>query len=153
MRFLLERAPWLISSTTRDGDLPLHLACIAGNSLSVIQFLYNPRPHAIYARNSTGRTPLAEAQASNRYNDDEREAVMTFFQYQYDVLDEARNVLTPDRRGQLTVHRAIQNQEISLGTITLLLSTNAESLSHADSIRLMEISLSTLLAPEESVTL
>jgi ankyrin repeat protein len=125
--FLLKNAPGLISSTTRNGDLPLHIACSSGRDISVIEFLYNAYPEAIYARDSNGNTPLAAARA------DEREALVSFLQDQSDVLAEAKNVRTPDTRGQFPIHRAIFNEELPRGTMQLMLSENTDSLGHADS--------------------
>lgn len=80
----------MISSTTLYGDLPLHLACEEGHSLSDVQFLYNAYPEAICTKNHRGLTPLAVALAPNNYHlyygDDEQDAVTSFFQEQLEFL-------------------------------------------------------------------
>jgi ankyrin repeat protein len=130
-KFLLERAPWLISSTTSDGDFPLHFACQKGFSLSGIQFLYTVYPQAIYAINDDGKTPLAEAQESEKYHADmdERNAVLSFLQGQLLFLVQVGLNWQPEP----PIHRAILNQEVHQGTIKLMLSQNTQSLGHADS--------------------
>jgi ankyrin repeat protein len=104
--FLLSKAPGLISSANRDGDLPLHLACMVGQPLSVVRFVYNAHPEALYLRNNAGNTPLDEARASDDYDDeDEREEVVSFFQYQFEFLTEAGQDWLPDGNGQLPINR------------------------------------------------
>jgi uncharacterized protein YutD len=89
----------LISASTEDDDLPMHIACRFGCSLFVLQSLYNAYPEATYKRNNHGLTPLAEAQASVEYPDGdedyERIAVISFFQDQTAIVNEARDVTTP----------------------------------------------------------
>lgn len=134
VRFLLERAPWLTSSaTTHNGNLPLHDACSAGHNLPVIQVLCNSHPEAIYTRNNDGNTTLAEAQ----------DAVITFFQDQLAIINEAENVRTPDIRGRLPLHRALFNVRVRVrvalfnvnlpvGTVKLMIGANLDSALIAD---------------------
>jgi ankyrin repeat protein len=122
---LLKNAEWLISAPTRDGNrnLPLHVAFKEGNSLCVLQFLYNIWPEVIYMANSRGLTPLAEAMLSDGYeNDEQQDAVISFFQDQLAIVDEARNDTTPDERGQLPIHRAMLNVDLPLGTVKLMIN-------------------------------
>jgi ankyrin repeat protein len=127
VRFLLSKAPWLISSSTKKGDLPLHIAFFDGHSLPVLLSLYNAHPEAIYRRNNNGLTPLARAGAIG-YDDDEEEAVITFFRA---LINEARTT-TPDALGRLPLHRALLNANLPVGTIELIIDANPVSTLIAD---------------------
>jgi ankyrin repeat protein len=148
--FLLEHSPGLISSTATDGDLPMHLVCYVGRSWSIILFLHDVYPEAIYATNNDGDTPLTAVQRTHAYAHEDgeendydyqngplsaiRNAIISFFQYQLARVDEARNDATPDERGQLPIHRALMNVNLSVGTVKLMLDGNPHSSLIADGI-------------------
>jgi ankyrin repeat protein len=141
--FLLSKAPRLIASSTTEGDLPLHIACYGGFRLSVVKFLYNAHPEAIYKRDNDGLTPSAEAQETRIYDDDHdgRISVISFFQEQLAFLAEAGMNWLQDENGQLPIHRAILYDEAHQGTIKLMVSAHAASLRHTDSNRDLPIHL------------
>jgi ankyrin repeat protein len=136
VRFLLSKAPLLISASTNTGDLSLHIAFFEGFSLPVIQFLYNAYPDAIYAKNSDGHTPFArEVGFPIGIDDDDirdRDAMITFFEDQLAIINEAKLVRTPDIRGRLPIHRALLNVNIPAGTIKLMIDVNPGSALIAD---------------------
>jgi ankyrin repeat protein len=147
MGFLLKNAPGLISAAARNGNLPLHVACRGGHGLCVIQFLYNACPEAINMGNSRGDTPLNEAiytagsrgsldeaYFSDGFEDDEQDPVISFLRNQLAIVNEARNVTTPDERGQgqLPIHRAMLNVNLPVGTLKLMIDANPQSVLIAD---------------------
>jgi ankyrin len=132
--FLLSKAPELIFSTTRNGDLPLHLVCKGGHILSVTEFVYNTYPEAIYRRNNAGNTPLYEAQASYMYDFGEQDSVILFLECQLSRVNEAENYRTPDIRGRLHIHRAMFNVNLPVGTLKLMIRVNPDSALIADGL-------------------
>jgi ankyrin repeat protein len=131
MGILLQQSPGLISAATTNGNLPLHIACSHGEDMSTIKFLYNTYPEAIYLENNERFTPLGVAQEVD-IDDDDIEGVISFFRDQLAILEEARNVTTPDSGGQLPIHRAMLNEHVSVGTVKLVINFNAGSVLIAD---------------------
>jgi ankyrin repeat protein len=133
IEFLLERAPGLISSSTTEGDLPLHIACCDGFRFSVVKFLYNAHPEAIYRRNNAANTPLDEAFYSGMFNlAEEQDEVISFFVDQLALANAAETVRTPDTIGRLPIHRAMFNVNLPVGTVKLMIHANPDSALVAD---------------------
>ncbi|KAL3801433.1 hypothetical protein ACHAWO_003132 [Cyclotella atomus] len=129
IRFLLIDDQDAISAPNRDGDLPLHLACMY-KRLSIAKLVYNSCPEALRRQNNDGKTPLDVARAS--VNNDEFPEVAQFVEDQLELERQARENVEPDGNGQLPVHRVLQTSEASLGSIKLMAAANPASLTTTD---------------------
>ena len=89
------------------GILPLCNA-VTFSSLDIVKYIFDLYPEAIY------ETSLDNSRYC-RHRD-----VLPFLQSQIELEHQARVDTTPDHHGQLPIHRALQNEDISVGTIKLM---------------------------------
>ena len=125
--FLLRHDKGAVQST-RDswGELPLHWACHYRAELAVVRLLFDAHPDGIFCRNNDGYTPMDVARSKNRAD------IVHFFETQLGFYLQAQRNQEPDSNGQLPIHRALQNEDVSLGAIKLMVSAHPASLTVAD---------------------
>ena len=140
---LIENDKAALSKRDNDGNLPLHLAC-ERPSFHVVKLLFDAYPQAIYVENERKETPLAVAKGV-RFPDDTgmilpgeeeleemEEVLISFLESQLKLHRRAKKVTTPNEKGQLPIHQALQKDDTSLGAIKLMVAGNPASLTVAD---------------------
>ena len=99
------------------GHLPLYLACHEKVTLPCIQMIYDANPKAILATTGDGGR-IADSVSDNVQ-------LLSFVEKQLEYVnkaDDRRLLSTQDENGQLLLHRALLDSEVTLGTIKLLLT-------------------------------
>ena len=123
--FLLKHDRGAISICTESGNLPLHYAC-RNSSLAVAKRVFDLYPQAIYMRNVGRRTPLDDARRANQTEK------ASFFEFQLNFVRQASQPqLHPERR-RLPIHQTLRNENVSVGTLKLLIADNPDSLMLVD---------------------
>eukprot|EP00956_Cyclotella_meneghiniana_P011258 scaffold15837_cov49-Cyclotella_meneghiniana.AAC.4 len=126
-QFLLKHDQGEVSSPNVKGELPLHCVCVKSN-LEIVKLIFNQYPQAIHIRTNTALTPLDVA-ARNEM----RHELTRFFEHQLELEHQAHEDRTPDNRGRLPIHRAVQNRETEVGAIKLMVAANPASIGITDS--------------------
>ena len=135
VKFLLKHERALSTPSGYDRrPLPLHQAsgrrvtswAEAAACLAICKLLFDCDPEAIYRTNNRGKTPL---DIQRRYRNRE---MVAFFERQTDFHRQAIEDRTPDNNGQLPIHRALENSDVSLGAIKLMVSAYPYSTDVAD---------------------
>ena len=125
-QFLLKHDRGAISICTESGNLPLHYAC-RNSSLAIAKRVFDLYPQAIYMRNVGRRTPLDDARRANQMEK------ALFFEFQLNFLRQAIQPQSdPHGRWQLPIHKAVQNENVSMGTIKMLIADDPDSLMLVD---------------------
>eukprot|EP00956_Cyclotella_meneghiniana_P022045 scaffold41027_cov53-Cyclotella_meneghiniana.AAC.2 len=125
--FLLKHNKGAVSTPTHDGDLPLHIACET-KELAFVKLLFDAHPDGIFVRDSHIDTPLEIARFFNKAD------AVHFFETQLEFHRQAQEDQDPDVNGQLPIHRVLQmqNENVSLGTIKLMVGAHRASVTVAD---------------------
>lgn len=99
------------------GYLPLHLACFSKATLPCLQLIYDANPKAVLATLEGGRKVL------DIVSDEAHLQSFVEKQLMYvNKADDRRLLSTQDDNGQLLLHQALLDSEVTLGTIKLLLT-------------------------------
>eukprot|EP00956_Cyclotella_meneghiniana_P037540 scaffold140284_cov40-Cyclotella_meneghiniana.AAC.5 len=131
-KFLLQHDQGAISAATNEeegGDLPLHFACGSyssgsfGNSFEIITRVFDAYPQAIYVENANSRTPFDGV--SSHVSGDVDQLREAHFYYK-------SQAIVPDRIGQLPIHRAVQDEDVSVGILKLMMAANPNSVNAVD---------------------
>ena len=125
-RFLLKHDRGAVSTHNDPGDLPLHMVSRWHDNLNIVKLVFNAYPEAIYAQNKQGRTPLDLARSGRN------DVVAHFIESQIQLIRQARMNAEQENNGQLPIHFALQHEDVSLGTIKLLLADSPNSLEVAN---------------------
>jgi ankyrin repeat protein len=94
--------------------------------LKIVQILYDAYPEAIYPANN--HTVTADATGFRR-------EIQTFINAQVTYAQQATDrtqMTTPDENGQLPLHKALQSNDITLGSIKLLVKGNPSAVQSSD---------------------
>ena len=134
VQFLLHCDPNVASQKVHD-KLPLYWVCFwATNNentpklnayLKVLKILYDAYPQAIGCNN---HTVTVDATGFRR-------EIQTFINTQATYAQQARDhaqMTTPDENGQLPLHKVMQSNDITLGSIKLLVKGNPSALQSSD---------------------
>ena len=120
LSLLLKHDKGAVSTSDSNGNLPLHYACKWGEFvLAAVKLLFDAHPDGIFFRNNGDCTPMDMA----RYN--HHADVVHFFEIQLEIQHQAQEDQEPDSNGQLPIHRVLQTENISLGTIKLMVTKGA----------------------------
>ena len=157
-RFFLQHDNGAVSTPIkRVGYLPLHSAVLT-ESLEVVQMVYDSFPEAIFGRDKDGETPLDHARMYsgsadivssyfvNHYAD-----IVSFFETQLEVINQASEGDEPDQNGQHYIHRAVRNTHVSVGTIKLIIEANPGSMTAADNQGHTPLHIASQVGNEEAV--
>ena len=146
VRFLLTSDPG-VASQKFDGELPLHEACCVTNEtnlnagLKIIQLLYDVYPEAITCNEKAMKEILE--------GDDVVDEVKQFLTVQADYAKQASNqqiMTTPDENGQLPLHKVLQSNDITLGSIKLLVKGNPSAVQSPDNDGALPLHLASQLS-------
>jgi ankyrin repeat protein len=129
LQFLIKCNKDALSTQNQDGDLPLHIAVRRCRQLTDVKIVFNAFPEAISIRNNTGRTPV---EISSRRIFEIPENVTSFLVTQRELERQAREEQIPNDNGQLPLHRAVQNSDLTIGTFKLMIAANPNSVQVAD---------------------
>jgi len=124
-RFLLKHDKGAISIPGNYGNLPLHNACGAG-CFDSVQLMFDAYPEGIYVRNENYETPLSQ---ERRWR---RNKFLIFLERQVEFHHQSRVERVQDNQGQLPIHRALLNGDITVGAIKLMVSANPTSITVGD---------------------
>ena len=125
LTFLLEHDKGAVSTPDNDGRLPLHFACWE-RELDSVKLLFNAHPDGVFVQSKGGYTPVDIARLRNRAD------VLHFFETQLALQRQAAEDQDPDINGQLPLHRVLQSENVSLGTIKLMVGVHRASVTVAD---------------------
>ena len=125
LQSLLKRDQGAVSKRDGYGCFPLHHVSCYCDTVYGFQLVFNSYPQAVYIENSHGETPLDIVRIRS-------ENICGFLESQLAVVNEARQVTTPDDNGQLPLHRALHGNAASLGAIKLMVADNPASLRVVD---------------------
>eukprot|EP00956_Cyclotella_meneghiniana_P027104 scaffold60061_cov35-Cyclotella_meneghiniana.AAC.1 len=122
LQFLLEHDQGALSSIIRDIDgvtTALHIACQdPSESLEIVKLVFDAYPRAIYIEDDIGDSPIDVAPHET----------IEFLDHQLHLEYQARQDRTPDSNGELPIHRALYNTDMSTGGIKLMMAANPESI-------------------------
>jgi ankyrin repeat protein len=94
------------------------------------KLVHDPYPEAIHVLNGFGKTPLDIAELSNWARRNPNTEVADFIHSQLEC--QAPEIVQPDSKGQLPIHRVFRSSEVSLGAIKLIVASNPASLTVPD---------------------
>eukprot|EP00956_Cyclotella_meneghiniana_P015689 scaffold24280_cov55-Cyclotella_meneghiniana.AAC.6 len=97
----------------------LHLAC-ESQSLEIIKLVFDAYPEAIHIEDDNGHLPMNLVRGSPD--------LLSFFQSQIQLENQAREDRTIDGNGELPIHRALRNRDVSMGGIKLMMAANPNSI-------------------------
>lgn len=112
-----------MSTPLPNGDLPLNIACDFNRRISTLKLAYNAFPDAISMENEDRKSPGFIAEE----NDEDRE-ITKFLREELEMVVQALADKTPDKNGQLPIHRTLWYSDILVGTIQLMAKANPEGL-------------------------
>jgi len=132
--FLLKHDKGAVSSPIGEfGHLPLHMALMR-HDLAVTKLVFDSYPEAIFINIGNSRlSPLDIARQK------QNEGCITFIENQIEFVRQAREEQVTDDNGQLPIHRALQNNDTSAGTIKLMAQANIESVVAANNLGLIPL--------------
>eukprot|EP00956_Cyclotella_meneghiniana_P009584 scaffold13228_cov45-Cyclotella_meneghiniana.AAC.4 len=124
--FLLKQNKDAVSTPDHNGALPLHIAC-GIQELAFVKLLFDAHPDGIFVQSEGGDTPVDIAIV---YESD----TVHFLETQIAFHRQAQEDQERDNNGQLLIHRVLQmqNENISLGTIKLMVGAHHASVTVAD---------------------
>ena len=128
-QFLLKHDRGAVTKPDNDGWLPLHHAC-RFHDLDIVKAIFDAYPEAIHIRNFDGPNGGPPFLLATRNNCDDGIRPYLYTQLQFISLAEEEKV--PDGDGQLPIHAALQEKDISLGAVKLMLKANPGSICAAD---------------------
>ena len=93
-----------------------------------MKLLFDAHPDGIFVQGVDGRTPANFARLGNQAG------VVNFLEMQLDFRRQPQDDQEPDINGQLPIHRVLQlpSENVSLGTIKLMVGAHSASLTAAD---------------------
>eukprot|EP00956_Cyclotella_meneghiniana_P012556 scaffold17853_cov65-Cyclotella_meneghiniana.AAC.8 len=124
LTFLLKHDNGAVSTPNNYGELPLHCACW-GRGLAFVKLLFDAYPDGVFVHNE-GRTPLDYARLNNQAD------VVHFVETQLRFHRQSQEDQDSDINGQLPLHRVLQSENVSLGTIKLMVGVHRASVAVAD---------------------
>ncbi len=137
-RILLKLDPTLASFrlTAMVGHhaLPLHFhLSFSDSSMDVVRMLFDAYPGAVLVSNSSGddayastliREVLLNLDRANKWKEEKIQKILDFVEKQKEYCTLAHNddehLTTPDGHGQLLLHKALADKDVSLGTIKMI---------------------------------
>eukprot|EP00956_Cyclotella_meneghiniana_P033581 scaffold97323_cov40-Cyclotella_meneghiniana.AAC.4 len=125
--FILEHDRGAVSTPTRYGKLPLHIAS-KKKDLAFAKLLFDAHPDGVFVRDEDGKTPVYNARIYHKADADH------FFETQLKFHRQAQEDQERDNNGKLPIHRVLQmqNENVSLGTIKLMVEAHSVSVAVAD---------------------
>jgi ankyrin repeat protein len=126
LQFLIKCNKDALSTQNQGGDLPLHIA-VRQCRFTVVKIIFNGFPDAISIRNNNGYTPV---EISSPFRIPEN--IISFLVTQRELERQAREEQIPDDNGQLPLHRAVQNSDLTIGTFKLMIAANPNSVQVTD---------------------
>ena len=131
LQILLNHDQGAVRTPDEYGNLPLHkvIGMCDTSVVDAVRLVFDAYPQAVYVQNNLGKTPLDFAEEFGYSND-----YVYFDELSFQLLFvvQARQVRIPHRMGQLPLHSAVQNDNVSLGTVKLMVEANPDSIRHAD---------------------
>eukprot|EP00956_Cyclotella_meneghiniana_P033584 scaffold97323_cov40-Cyclotella_meneghiniana.AAC.7 len=124
---LLKHDIGAVSTPDYAGKLPLHYASDT-KALAFVKLLFDAHPDGIFVEDIEGKAPIDIAR--DHYHAD----VEYFFKSQFEFYLQTQEDRDPDFNGQLPIHRVLQmkSENVSLGTIKLIVEANPASIAVAD---------------------
>ena len=143
------------------GITPLHLACYTECKivLPCVQAIYDAHPASIFLQDDEeGLTPpdIAGLRIHTNYigGRESDESAASFFDKQLSYVRNANDnplLMTPDENGRLLLHLALQDDDVSFGTIKLLLENNPDAVSVQDNRGMLPIHIASEFKDLDSV--
>ena len=130
IRFLLKHDRGAVTRPDEHGYLPLHIALLVNSIIDVVRLVFDAYPDVIYTEIVMAREVITTWRFPRYVEGGEEFA--TFLESQLEFVRQSAEESTPDENGQLTIHRSLQNRDLSLGTIKLMVKANSTIISAAD---------------------
>eukprot|EP00956_Cyclotella_meneghiniana_P004648 scaffold5730_cov55-Cyclotella_meneghiniana.AAC.17 len=131
LAFLLKHDKGAVSTRNDFGFLPLHIAC-QKRELPFVKLLFDAHPEGIFVLDRSRDTPVDSA---IQYRDGDGSDVVNFLETQIEFYRQSIEDQDPDINGQLPIHRVLphmQSENVSLGTIKLMVGAHRASVTVAD---------------------
>ena len=125
---LLEYFPDAVNDADDDECLPLHYACRNNNELGIIRLLIDAAPDSVrHTKDNHGDTPLHKLCANTELEEKNALQISKLLLEKY-----PESIRHMNNDGQLPLHYACKNCNVSLGIIELLLDVAPDLVRHED---------------------